>query len=199
MFDLRKEAVIDYHSAIARGLHQHEVVNVSGGLDFDYVYPNGKLFIASDSEHDTMAVTIKGVDESGMENEVTFDLQGNSGMHFSESFIRINSIETDFQNIGHIRLFGESEEVFADIKPGRGRSENGVYTIPMDTTGYLVSIHGMTTQIWTREIDEGFKKLGLFESYDFKIPVKLTGGTDLQMRVGDLGGFNFTQIILVDE
>jgi len=198
MFDLRKEAVIDYHSAIARGLHQHEVVNVSGGLDFNYAYPSGKMFIMSDNEQDIMETTIKGIDASGMENEVTFDLQGQTAIMLNDAFVRINSVETDFQNIGHIRLFGESEEVFADIKPSYGRSENGVYTIPMDATGYLSNIDGNTqTEIWTREMDEGFKRLGVFGSHKFLIPIRLSPGMDIQMRVEE--GFNFSQIILVQE
>ncbi len=112
--------------------------------------------------------------------------------------------------------------VFAQIDPGFGMSENGVFTVPAGKTGYILSIFNNlvrsggsagSSEITVRKRDTGQGGYNAIRSYylqtggpskpNIVFPIECQSGCDVKMMVEDVSdnGSQFTtelDVLLVD-
>lgn len=172
-----------------------------------YVYPTQGLAMTVSSDagvaDDGISVLISGLDEDYVEIKQVVVL--NSALPpVTSPFFRINDVVciAGGNNTGLITI-ANGLNIYAGIRPGDGRNQSSIYTVPAGKSFFLYRIDAFSA-------DGTAAKPGLFENHSRtpsgqeyntarttfynnmniqrRLPFKVSEKTDLQLRVATLGG-----------
>jgi hypothetical protein len=211
----------EYLRNIAKGMHTdlsliHKTGYIDTGLgDGDTIwdeatsYPWASLATAqtiyvksaTNNENDRgLPITIQGLDSNynWLEETVTINATNSTtAVNTTNQFLRINSAfaNNSVTNSSDItlRVTDGSGTVVEIIPAGYGKSLTAVFTVPANTTAYLLqgSFTGtasISVGYYLRNFGEGFKlqHIGISDNnqyrYDFKIPLPFPEKTDMDVR-----------------
>jgi hypothetical protein len=176
----------------------------AGGL---YVYPSTALImsIVSTSADDAAAgiglrtVLIEGLDTNREFISEVVTLNGLTPVLTTKAYLRINTIlglsaGSSGTNVGTISATNTGT-TYTVIDATHGRSQNGFYSLPINSAGYVTAVNFSTSQgkaaqisSWVRPVNGIFFKAGstyMFETatqIDLLPPVKIPKGADIEIR-----------------
>ena len=186
-----------------------ETVWTGGGLypwsAFDTA---GVLVVTSSSSQDDVGGTgateilVEGLNENYELVTETFTMDGTSNVTGTQTFKRVfrafvTKGGTNGENVGTITISRGGTTV-AQIDADRGQTLMTVYTIPAGYNGYLLSMDATINAL--RDMQLFFKQRPVggvfriahmaeirgFYRYDFKVPIKFTEKTDIDVVVDDV-------------
>jgi len=179
-----------------------ETVWTYGGLYPWSLLANAEILsIASSNTADTMDVTVIGLDDDFLPLQATVTLNGTTPVTTgSVAFRRVNDfiVNTGAENVGQIIAYTQSTNtnVVAHIPAGEGQSQEAFYTIPAGKTGYLYCGDAClgtksdgTIKFYVREPGNPFRITHIAEisgnsyRYDFPFPIRMSSGSDLEVRL----------------
>lgn len=171
-----------------------QTIHDAGGL-YNYIQTAGPATVTGASDAGAV-INVQGLNEN-------YDLINENitvGNTSTNSFIRVFrarvvSLTTGDINVGNITVTIDGA-IRATILAGTGQTLMALYTIPRNTTGYLVKFQGSVAKsqeivfkLFSRKIDEGaFNLKGQFGSfaspitYDYPVPLLFEEKTDIEVR-----------------
>jgi len=171
-----------------------QTVTDIGGV-YSYIQTAGPATVTGASDAGAV-INVQGLNEN-------YDLINENitvGNTSTNSFIRVFrarvvSLTTGDVNVGNITVTVDGA-IRATILAGTGQTLMALYTIPRNTTGYLVKFQGSVAKsqeivfkLFSRKIDEGAFNLkgqfGTFASpitYDYPVPLLFEEKTDIEVR-----------------
>jgi len=210
MNDFGMEFVLKRHSYGQNTTHEHKFgSNLALGGTSESIWSAGGLYpwaslataqtlYAISTAADTGDLTIYGLDENYAPQEVTVTLTGTTAVNTgSTTFIRIYRMRYNATNAGIItaRVTSGTGTVVAQIDAGVSQTLMAVYTIPAQTTGYLLNYTVGTGKgsdahlsLFARELGGAFQIKNEMQSYEstttreFPIPLKFPEKTDIDFR-----------------
>lgn len=185
-----------------------ETIWANGGT---YTFPAAAqtLDVVSSSGNDTSAGTgartieLFGLDGSYDEVSETVTLNGTSAVTTSNTYLRFNrgivrTAGSGGQNAGTITIDQTtSGTVVAGISPGINQTQLGVYTVPNNTTAYMMGVNvgamkgsssGVDVDMFVRPVGEVFQLKGTYGAHTtaggsvnpFTVPIVLAEHTDVR-------------------
>lgn len=121
--------------------------NANSSTQNNYVYPSSAstMTLVSSSSSDTGWLFVGGLDKNFNLLSETIKLNGTSSVTTANSYFRINTLYyTTGANVGTITA-QVSTTIYAQINPGIGQSQMGVYTVPNGYTFYEASVQANST------------------------------------------------------
>jgi len=171
-----------------------QTVTDIGGV-YSYIQTAGPATVTGASDAGAV-INVQGLNEN-------YDLINENitvGNTSTNSFIRVFrarvvSLTTGDVNVGNITVTVDGA-IRATILAGTGQTLMALYTIPRNTTGYLVKFQGSVAKsqeivfkLFSRKIDDGaFNLKGQFGSfanpitYDYPVPLLFEEKTDIEVR-----------------
>lgn len=176
--------------------------------DTDSVTVSGATLSGGDNENITgvRSVRITGVDATYAEITEDIDLNGTGSKNTVNSYLRINSmvalaVGSNGSAVGNITATAATDgTVSAKILAGKCESQNAYYTVPLNKTGFLMSVFAslpalgaVTAQLAAdvREYGKGWVTRALIgasgeaipvPSYVFPAPIVVPAKSDIRLR-----------------
>jgi len=210
MNDFGLEFALNRHSFGQHTIHEHKFgSNLALGGPSESIWSGGGLYpwaslataqtiYAISTEADTGDLTIYGLDENYALQEVTVTLTGTTAINTgSTTFLRVYRMRYNAANAGIItaRVTSGTGTVIAQIDAGVSQTCMAVYTVPAQTTAYMLNYTVGTGKgsdahlsLFARELGEAFQIKNEMQSYEnansreFPIPLKFPEKTDIDFR-----------------
>ena len=180
-----------YNSAVGTAF---ETVHDAGSV-YSYISTAGTATVAGGSDSGAV-IQVQGLDAdyNQVTEEITVGATGS--VNFIRVFrARVKSLTSGVVNAGDITVTVDSA-VRATILAGKGQTLMALYTIPANKTGFLLKFQGSLEkaketefEILARNFDNGvfnlkgkFGSFGTTVTYDYPIPLKFDGKTDIEVR-----------------
>lgn len=182
----------------------------------EYVFPpdvGTGIQVKSANGGDNQEIIIEGLDENFNSVSWTGDLNGSSEANVAGTWSRVfrafNNDNTDFGGDINIHASGDDSTSYAKILSGNNQTLMAVYTVPENTTGYLIqyeasaqntfssSVIGYTLHLKTREYGKVFRvqevtSVTTENSHvqELQVPIILEPKTDVLVNVVNANGNN---------
>lgn len=182
----------------------------------EYVFPPDAgtgIQVKSDDSGDAQEIVIQGLDENFNSASWTGDLNGLSEVNVDGTWSRVfrafNNDNTDFAGDINIHASGDDSTSYAKILSGNNQTLMAVYTVPENTTGYLIQYEasaqntfssssiGYTLHLKTREYGKVFRVQEVTSvttenshMQQLQVPIILEPKTDILVNVVNANGNN---------
>jgi len=182
----------------------------------EYIFPpdiGTGIQVKSDESGDSQEIVIQGLDENFNVQNWTGNLNGLSDVNVDGTWSRVfrsfNNDSTDFEGDINIHASGDDSTSYAKIIGANNQTLMAVYTIPENTTGYLLQYEasaqntsssssiGYTLHLKTREYGKvcRVKEVSSITTESphiqvLAIPMALSPKTDILVNVVDANGNN---------
>lgn len=182
----------------------------------EYVFPPDAgtgIQVKSDDSGDAQEIVIQGLDENFNSASWTGDLNGLSEVNVDGTWSRVfrafNNDNTDFAGDINIHASGDDSTSYAKIISANNQTLMAVYTVPENTTGYLIQYEasaqntgssssiGYTLHLKTREYGKVFRVQEVTSvttenshMQQLQVPIILEPKTDILVNVISANGNN---------
>lgn len=182
----------------------------------EYVFPPDAgtgIQVKSDDSGDSQEIVIQGLDENFNVQNWTGNLNGLSEVNVDGTWSRVfrsfNNDSTDFEGDINIHASGDDSTSYAKIIGANNQTLMTVYTIPENTTGYLLQYEasaqnnstsariGYTLHLKTREYGKVFRVKEVSSittdsphTQVLAVPIALSPKTDILVNVVNANGNN---------
>jgi len=182
----------------------------------EYVFPPDAgtgIQVKSDDSGDAQEIVIQGLDENFNSASWTGDLNGLSEVNVDGTWSRVfrafNNDNTDFAGDINIHASGDDSTSYAKIISANNQTLMAVYTVPENTTGYLIQYEasaqntlssssiGYTLNLKTREYGKVFRVQEVTSvttenshMQQLQVPIILEPKTDILVDVVSANGTN---------